>query len=185
VGRRRDPDQGLELDPGNIARPAAPRPSPGHTGQEGGAGAGTILKSYILNNYFYANSIDIEAGALDDTVGSVKLHQLHINQHFNTTGIGLKLYRKATAITCMGHIFYKTTGDAVDISDDGSGNKCSRINLLGFLIDGDSTTPNGIDLGGYTDHVVIDSGQIYGVTGTAVVEGANTTNITKGDIYES
>jgi len=152
---------------------------------EGGAGTGTILKSYILNNYFYANTIDIEAGALDDTTGTVKLLQLHNNQHFNTTGIGLKLYRKATAITCMGHIFYKTTGDAVDISDDGSANKCTRINILGFLIDGDTTTPNGIDLGGYTDHVVIDAGQIYNITGTAVNQGGNTTNIKKGDIYES
>ncbi len=152
---------------------------------EGGSGAGNILKSYILNNYFYANSIDIEAGALDDTTGKVHLLQLHNNQHFNTTGIGLKLYRKATAITCMGHIFYKTTGDAIDINDDGSANKCSRLNLASFLIDGDGTTPNGIDLGGYTDHVVIDSGQIYGITGTAVNEGVNTSNILKGDIHES
>ena len=152
---------------------------------EGGAGSGVILKSYILNNYFYANQTDIEAGALEDTTGSVKLLQLHNNQHFNTTGTGLKLYRKVTGITCMGHIFYKTTGDAIDINDDGSANKCSRINIASFLIDGDATTPNGIDLGGYTDHVIIDTGQIYNVTGTAVAEGANTSNITKGDIQET
>ena len=152
---------------------------------EGGVGSGVILKSYFLNNYFYANDLDIELGALDGTTGSVKLLQFHNNQHFNTTGIGFKAYRKAQAIICNGHIFYETGGDAIDINDDGAGNKCSRININSFIIDGQSTTPNGIDLQGYTDHVIIDGGQVYGVTGTAIVEGGNTTNITKGDLHES
>ena len=152
---------------------------------EGGVGSGVILKSYFLNNYFYANNIDIEIGALDDTTGRVRLLQFHNNQHFNTVGIGFKMYRKVEAIVCMGHIFYLTGGDAVDIDDDGAGNKCSRVNLSSFIIDGQSTTPNGIDLQGYTDHVILDCGQIFGVTGTAVVEGVNTTNILKGDLQES
>ncbi len=152
---------------------------------EGGAGSGVILKSYFLNNYFYANNRDIEIGALDGVEGKVRLCQFHNNQHFNTVGVGFKMYRRVEAIICMGHIFYSTGGDAVDIDDDGAANKCTQININSFIIDGQSATPNGIDLQGYTDHVVIDSGQIYGVTGTAVNEGVNVTNIKKGDIYES
>ncbi|MHA1227851.1 MAG: hypothetical protein ACTSPV_13980, partial [Candidatus Hodarchaeales archaeon] len=53
---------------------------------EGGVGAGVILKSYFLNNYFYANGVDIEMGALDGTSGKVRLCQFHNNQHFNTVG---------------------------------------------------------------------------------------------------
>jgi len=130
---------------------------------EGGVGAGVILKSYFLNNYFYSNGIDVEAGALDGTSGKVRLCQFHN----------------------MGAIFYATGGDAIDVGDDGAANKCSRLCFGPLLIDGQSTTPNGIDLGGYTDHVVIDNFQIWGVTGTAVNQGVNTTNITKGDGYES
>jgi len=115
----------------------------------------------------------------------VKLLQLHNNQHFNTVSTALKLYRKVFSITCMGHIFYKTGGNAVEIMDDGEANRCSRVNLLGFLIDGDGTTQTGVILDGYTDHVIIDSGQIYGVTGAAITQGLNTTNIQKGAIYES
>jgi len=152
---------------------------------EGGVGSGVILKSYFLNNYFYANAIDVEAGALDGTDGGVKLCQFHNNQHFNTTGVGFKMYRKVQGILVMGHIFYACGGDAIDIDDDGAGNKCSRINIGPVQIDGQSTTPNGIDLQGYTDHVVVDNYQVWGVTGTAIVEGVNTTNITKGDGYES
>lgn len=152
---------------------------------EGGVGAGVILKSYFLNNYFYANNIDIEMGALDGTTGRVRLLQFYNNQHFNTVGIGMKMYRKVEAVICVGHMFYSTGGDAIDIDDDGSGNKCSRINLSNFLIDGQSATLNGIDLQGYTDHVLIDTGQVYGVTGTAINQGVNTTNITKGDLFES
>jgi len=152
---------------------------------EGGAGAGVILKSYFLNNYFYANGIDIEAGALDGTSGKVRLCQFHNNQHFNTDGVGMKLYRLVEQILVMGAIFYATGGDAIDIDDDGAGNKCSRLNFGPLQIDGQGTTPNGVDLGGYTDHVVIDNYQIWGVTGTAVNQGVNVTNITKGDGYES
>ena len=127
----------------------------------------------------------IEAGALDGTSGKVRLCQFHNNQHFNTDGVGMKLYRLVEQILVMGAIFYATGGDAIDVDDDGAGNKCSRLNFGPLLIDGQSTTPNGIDLQGYTDHVVIDNYQVWGVTDTAVNEGVNTTNITKGDGYES
>jgi hypothetical protein len=152
---------------------------------EGGAGSGVILKSYFLNNYFYANSVDFEVGALDGTDGKVRLCQFHNNQHFNTTGIGFKMYRKVEAILIMGHIFYRTVGDAIEVNDDGAANKCSRINIGPLHVDGQSTTPIGIDLQGYTDHVVIDNYQIYGVTGSAVAQGVNVTNISKGEGYES
>ena len=152
---------------------------------DGGAGAGVILKSYFLNNYFYGNAVDVEAGNLDGDSGQVKLLQFYNNQHFNTTGVGLKLYKKAESIIVSGHIFYKTVGDAIDVDDDGSANKCSRLNIGPLLVDGDGTTPNGVDLQGYTDHVVLDNYQVWGVTGTAVNQGVNVTNITKGDGYES
>lgn len=152
---------------------------------EGGAGAGVILKSYFLNNYFYANNIDLEIGALDGTDGKVRLCQFHNNQHFNTTGIGFKMYRKVESILVMGHIFYRTIGDAIDIDDDGAANKCSRINIGPLQIDGQGITPNGLDIQGYTDHVIIDNYQIWGVTGTSVNQGVDTTNITKGEGYES
>ncbi len=118
-------------------------------------------------------------------MGQVRLLQFYNNQHFNTVDVGLKMYRCVELVICVGHMFYATGGDAVDIDDDGSQNKCSRINLSNFLIDGQSTTPYGVNLRGYTDHVILDTGQIYGVTGTAIQEGGNTTNITKGDLFQS
>jgi hypothetical protein len=152
---------------------------------EGGAGSGVILKSYFLNNYFFANAVDFEIGALDGTDGRVRLCQFHNNQHCNTMGIGFKMYRKVEGVIITGHIFYKTGGDAVEVNDDGAANKCSRINFGNIQVDGDTTTPNGIDLQGYTDHVIIDTYQIFRVTGSAVVQGPNVTNIIKGEGFES
>jgi len=152
---------------------------------EGGAGSGVILKSYFLNNYFYANAIDIEAGNLAGDAGQVRLCQFYNNQHFNTTGIGFRLYKKCESFIIVGHIFYKTGGDAIDIDDDGAANKCSRINIGPLIVDGDGSTPNGVDIQGYTDHLVLDNYQIFDVTGSAVNQGVNVSNITKGDGYES
>jgi len=152
---------------------------------EGGVGAGVILKSYFLNNYFYANGGDVELGALDGTTGKVRLCQFHNNQHFNTVGVGMKMYRKVEQILVMGGIFYKTGGDAIDIDDDGVANKCERITIGPVNIDGQGSTPNGVDLQGYTDHVVIGPGQIFGFTGSAVNQGVNVTNVTKVGLYES
>jgi len=152
---------------------------------EGGVGAGVILKSYFLNNYFYANNRDIEIGALDGVEGKVRLCQFHNNQHFNTVGVGFKMYRRVESIVCTGHIFYATGGDAIDIDDDGAANKCTRINIGALIIDGQAVTPNGVDLQGFTDHVVIGPGQIFGVTGSAVNQGVNVTNIQKVGLYES
>ena len=152
---------------------------------EGGVGAGVILKSYFLNNYFYANGGDVELGSLDGTTGKVRLCQFHNNQHFNTVGVGMKMYRKVEQILVMGGIFYKTGGDAIDIDDDGVANKCERITIGPVNIDGQGSTPNGVDLQGYTDHVVIGPGQIFGFTGSAVNQGVNVTNVTKVGLYES
>jgi hypothetical protein len=152
---------------------------------EGGVGAGVILKSYFLNNYFYANGGDVELGALDGTTGKVRLCQFHNNQHFNTVGVGMKMYRKVEQILVMGGIFYKTGADAIDIDDDGAANKCERITIGPVNIDGQGSTPNGVDLQGYTDHVVIGPGQIFGFTGSAVNQGVNVTNVTKVGLYES
>jgi len=152
---------------------------------EGGVGAGVILKSYFLNNYFYANGVDIELGALDGVSGKVRLCQFHNNQHFNTVGVGLKMYRKVEQILVMGHIFYKTGGDAIDIDDDGAANKCQRITIGPLNIDGQGVTPIGVDLQGYTDHVVIGPGQIFGFTGSAVNQGVNVTNVQKVGLFES
>jgi len=152
---------------------------------EGGAGAGAILKSYFLNNYFFGNHGDIEIGALDGTSGKVRLCQFHNNQHFNTIGVGFKMYRKVEQILVMGHIFYATSGDAIDINDDGEENKCFRITIGPLDIDGQGSTPNGVDLQGYTEHVVIGPGQIFGVTGSAVNQGVNVTNVNKVGLFES
>jgi len=88
---------------------------------------------------------DALVDALDGTEGCVKLCQFHNNQHFNTTGVGFKIYRKVQGILVMGHIFYGCGGDAVDVDDDGAGNKCSRINIGPVQIDGQSMTPNGVE----------------------------------------
>jgi len=152
---------------------------------DGGAGAGVILKSYFLNNYFFSNAIDIEAGNLDGDAGQVRLCQFYNNQHFNTDGIGFKMYKKCESFIIVGHIFYKTVGDAIDIDDDGVGNRCFRINIGPLLIDGDATTPNGINLAGFTDHVLLDNFQIFDWTGAAIVEGGNITNFAKGDGFEA
>ncbi len=151
---------------------------------EGGVGAGVILKSYILNNYFYANNIDIEAGALDGTTGKVRLLQLHNNQHFNTVSRGLKFYRKVEQVVIQGHIFYRTGGNAIDIDDDGATNKCERITLLGFNVDGQSVTPTGLKIGGYTSHIVYGPGQIFGCS-TAVDTSLNATNVVEGAVIKA
>jgi hypothetical protein len=152
---------------------------------EGGAGAGVILKSYFLNNYFYANGVDIEIGSLEGTTGKVRLCQFHNNQHFNTEGVGFRMYRLVEQILVMGHIFYKTGGDAIDIDDDAEANRCQRITIGPLNIDGQGSTPNGVDLQGYTDHVVIGPGQIFGFTGSAVNQGENVTNVNKVGLFES
>lgn len=152
---------------------------------DGGVGSGVILKSYFLSNYFYANNIDFEIGALDGVEGKVRFCQFHNNQHFNTVGVGFRMYRQVESVLIMGHIFYKTGGDAIEISDNGEAYKCTRINIGPILIDGQATTPNGVDIQGYTDHLILDNYQIYGVTASAVNQGVNVTNIHKGDGYES
>jgi hypothetical protein len=152
---------------------------------EGGAGAGAILKSYFLNNYFYANDVDIELGALDGTTGKVRLCQFHNNQHFNTVGVGLRIYRKVEQILVMGHIFYKTAGNAIDVNDDGPANKCERITIGPFDIDGQSVTPVGLNIQGYTAHVVYGLGQIFGCTTASVQTGPNTSDIVEGTVIKS
>ena len=152
---------------------------------EGGAGAGVILKSYFLNNYFYANDIDIEIGALDGTSGMVRLCQFHDNQHFNAVGVGLRMYRKVEQILVLGHIFYKTGGNAIDIDDDGSANKCERITIGPFNIDGQGSTPVGLNIQGYTAHLVYSLGQIFGYTTAAVQTGGNTSDIQAGTVITS
>ena len=152
---------------------------------EGGAGAGVILKSYFMNNYFYANGVDIEIGSLEGTTGKVRLCQFHNNQHFNTDGIGFRMYRLVEQILVMGHIFYATSGNAIDIDDDGASNKCQRINIGPFNIDGQSTTPVGLNIGGYTAHVVYSLGQVFGCTSNSVVTGGNTSDIVEGSVIKS
>ncbi len=146
----------------------------------GGTGSGAVLKSYFLNNYFYANNVDFELGALDATNNLVKLIQFHNNQHFNTVAQGMRLYRKCYAINIQGPIFWKTGGNAVDINDDGAANKCERIVLANFQIDGQATTPIGVNVDGFTAHVVYDVGQIYGTTGAAVNVSGDASDIVPG-----
>jgi hypothetical protein len=152
---------------------------------EGGVGAGVILKSYFINNYFYANNVDIELGALDGTTGKVRLCQFHNNQHFNTVGVGIRMYRKVEQILVMGGIFYKTGGNAIDINDDGAANKCERITIGPFNIDGQSLTPIGLNIQGYTAHVVYGMGQIFGCTSSSVSVGGNTSDIVEGTMIKA
>ena len=152
---------------------------------DSGSGAGAILKSYFLNNYFYANGIDIEIGALTGTQKKVRLCQFHNNQHFNTDGIGLKMYRLVEQILVMGHIFYSTGGNAIDINDDGAANKCERITIGPFDIDGQGVTPVGLNIQGYTAHVIYGLGQIFGYTTSAVETGVNTSDIIEGTMIKS
>ena len=154
-------------------------------GLDGGGGAGVILKSYFLNNYFYANGIDIELGALNGTSGKVRLYQFHNNQHFNTTGVCMKMYWKVEQILVMGLIFYKTSGNAIDIDDDGAANKCEQITIGSFDIDGQGSTPVGLNIQGYTAHVVYGLGQIFVCTSSSVSVGANTSDIVEGPMIKS
>jgi hypothetical protein len=151
---------------------------------EGGAGAGAILKSYFLNNYFYANDVDIAIGALGGTTGKVRLCQFHDNQHFNTVGVGFRMYRRVEQILVNGHIFYATGGNAIDIDDDGEANKCQRITIAPFNIDGQGATPTGINIDGYTAHVVYDAGQVFGCTNSIVVD-PNATDVVEGTVITS
>lgn len=146
----------------------------------GGAGAGVILKSYFLNNYFFGNNIDIELGALDGTVGLVRFLQFHNNQHFNTVAQGMKFYRNCQDIIVNAPIFYDTGDNAIEIDDDGVARKCTRINFINGNIHGNAGTPIGIALKGYTDKVLIDDFQIHDVVGANISEGVNTSNILKG-----
>jgi len=152
---------------------------------DGGLGAGVVLKSYFLNNYFYSNNIDVEAGNLGGDDGQVRLCQFHNNQHFNTDTIGMKLYKKVESFLIMGAIFYACGGDAIDISDDGPANKCTRINIGPVIIDGNGATPNGIDIQGNTDRVVIDNFQIFDFTNAAINQGGSVTNIKIGDGHQA
>lgn len=152
---------------------------------EGGAGAGVILKSYFLNNYFYGNGLDIELGSLDGTTGKVRLCQFHNNQHFDTDGVGLRMYRLVEQILVMGHIFYATGGNAIDINDDGEPNKCQRITIGPLNIDGQSVTPVGLKIQGYTAHLVYSMAQIFGCTTASVQTGVNTSDIVQGTVITS
>lgn len=146
----------------------------------GGAGAGVILKSYFLNNYFFANNIDFEIGSLDGVVGKVRFCQFHNNQHFNTVAQGMKFYRRCEDIIVNGPIFYDTGDNAIEIDDDGVANKCTRINFVNGNIHGNAGTPIGIDLKGYTDTVIIDDFQIHDIVGANISKGANVSNILEG-----
>jgi len=151
---------------------------------EGGAGSGVILKSYFLNNYFYANNIDIEIGALDALTGKVRLLQFYNNQHFNTVGVGFRMYRKVEQVLVVGHLFYKTGGNAIDINDDGAANKCERITIGPFNIDGQATTPVGINIDGYTSHLIYGPGQVFNCTNSVVID-PNTSDIQAGTVITS
>lgn len=152
---------------------------------EAGAGSGDILKSYFLDNYFYANNIDVEIGALEGTSGKVRLCQFHNNQHFDTTGIGFKMYRLVEEVLMMGHIFYNTGGNAIDIDDDGDANKCQRVTIGPLNIDGQSTTPVGLNIAGYTAHVIYSMAQIFGCSSSSVSTGGNTSDIQAGTVITS
>jgi len=147
---------------------------------EAGAGAGSIVKCYFLNNYFYNNGLDYEIGALDGTTGKVRLCQFHNNQHFDTQGPAFKMYRRVEQVLVMGHIFYKTVGNAIDINDDGAPNKCERITIGPLEVDGQSVTPTGLNVQGYTSHLVYSMAQIFGCTGDQVSIGSNTSAILEG-----
>ncbi len=143
-----------------------------------------IVKVHVAHCYFYWNGVDVEAGALGGVGGRVRYLSLGHNQHFQTQGPSLRLYRRVEAVNVVAPTVYQPTGAAVEVGDDGEANKCSRLNLVSLLVEGGGVTPVGVDLGGYTSQVVLDSSQIWGC-GQALQTGPQTSDIVVGEVLQA
>lgn len=150
-----------------------------------------ILKSHILNNYFYACDLGIVLQRVVDTGGTCSAFSIRGNHIYDMGKTGIQLWKVCDHIDISGNILYNIGTDGVNawngirVGDANVGaDKCQWVKILGNLVDGNATTRWGVSLEDFSDRILVLGNMIHGCATAAYNAEATVTNVEKSHDVE-
>lgn len=150
-----------------------------------------IVKTHILNNYFFNNELGINIQQFLEEGGTAEYIDIIGNHFFTMAKNCIQLWKNCYNIKIVNNSIFRPSDETNDTSNgirvgdgDAAGDKCQWIEIRGNRIDGDNRAKYGVSLEDSTDRILVLGNSINQcVTATYNAE-VGVTNVLKDNNIE-